>query len=167
MSFITRLILLIKEFIEKISQLIEIVIWYFRNTIVRTVGLLLTIPIAIYLYSYGKQAIKTGQTELIILGVIILATELTLRYLNSTNKKNTKRPIVTMVDRIISLLPYIWSVIEISRGLSISLTEYLRHYPKIFDPFYSILHLYENLPGQQFGLTTFAVFGFDEAKSII
>lgn len=159
MSFLTRLILFVKEFIEKISMLIEMVIWYSRNTIVRSVGLLLAIPASIYLYSYAKQAFNNGQVGFVFIGGLVLLTEIIVRFLNRRNRESTGRPIATILDRILSILPYIWAVIEISRGLAIPLSSYLRYYPQIFDPFYYVLHMYESLPGHQYGLITLAIFG--------
>ena len=159
MSFLTRMLLFIKESIEKITMLIEMVIWYSRNSALRFLGLLLLVPAALYFYAYASLAFEKGQVELIFIGAIILLTELIVRFFNYRNRENTKRPIATILDRILGMLPYTWAVIEISRGLAIPLSEYLRYYPKVFDPFYYVLHMYESLPGHQFGLITLAIFG--------
>ena len=159
MFLATRFILFIKESIEKISQLIEFIIWYSRNTIIRGLGLLLIIPTVFYFVLYTKQALNNGQVSILAIGILILSSEIIIRFLNYKNRENTKRPIATLIDRVLSILPYIWAVIEISRGLAIPLSEYFRYYPQIFDPFYYVLHMYESLPGHQFGLVTLAIFG--------
>lgn len=159
MFLATRFILFIKESIEKISQLIEYIIWYSRNTIIRILGLFLFVPTIFYFVSYAKRALANGNSEILLIICLILLTELIVRFLNFKNRLNSNRPIATLVDRILSILPYIWAIIEISRGLAIPLSEYFRYYPQIFDPFYYVLHMYESLPGHQFGLVTLAIFG--------
>lgn len=160
----------VRTFIERLSQYAEMGVWNFRNIFVKSILILIFVPFGFWYYSFLEDTrIKSISTTvanpkiyLILYCLLVggLVFELVTRYLNWTSSKNNKIGVPTLLDRVLSILPYLWIWLEATRVYQFQLIKHLKYNPQILYKVVPIIQSYENLPGHQFGLVTFLIFTF-------
>ena len=158
MFSITNFILFLKQCVERLSMLVEMVVWYGRNTIMRSFVLILFTPLALYCLACILRDLDKGKSGLAVIAGVVILTELSVRLFNRFNRESSKRPLASILDRMMAIVTYIYSSIEVGAVLCNRLVEFIQYYPGYCDPYLQTVQLYAMIPFQSTGLPPIVIF---------